>query len=173
MSTVHDLKARMPDVPGIENLTMTAIGGRLVFGFDGLIAAVDPGATDQEIETAIRNSAELAKFGRSPEVKQTASVLPVVSINPEPARKAEPMSTPKPGSFAASIRAMMDEAREGVAKAREDGLAKVGEAVGKLNEAKAATAHVAGKMAATIEGEAADVMAELGQISNDLGLEAE
>jgi hypothetical protein len=49
------------------------------------------------------------------------------------------MSTPIPGSFAASMRAMMDEARAGVAQARADGVAKVGEAVSKLNDAKVAT----------------------------------
>lgn len=168
---IHDLKMRMTDVAGIETLTVTEIGGRKVFGFNGLIAAVDPSATDQEIEDAIRNAASLARFGRTPEEKQTASVLPVPSLTPEPARKVIPMTAPKPGSFAADLRAMMDTAREGVAQARREGMAKVGEAVGKLNDAKTATAHVAGKMASAIEDEAADVMAELGQISNDLGLE--
>lgn len=77
-----------------------------------------------------------------------------------------------PVSFAASIKAMMDDAKAGVAKAREDGLAKVGEAVGKLHEAKGAVTQVSHKMAKTIEDEAASVMAELGQISNDLTGEA-
>jgi len=76
------------------------------------------------------------------------------------------MTAPAPGSFAASIRAMMDEARAGVAQARAEGLAKVGEAVTKLNEAKAATAQVAHSMAKTIADEADAVMSELGQISN-------
>jgi hypothetical protein len=160
--SIADLKMRLADVPGIESLTMTEIGGRKVFGFNGMIAAVDPMATDQEIDTAIRNAADLVKFGRS-------SRLPTVSLIPEP-RKAEPMNAPKPGSFAAGLKAMMNEAREGVAQAQRDGIAMVGEAVGKLNDAKTATVHVAGKMASAIEGEAADVMAELGQISNDLGL---
>lgn len=79
-------------------------------------------------------------------------------------------TTPAPGSFAADIRAMMDEARAGVAQARADGRAKVGEAVQKLHQAKTATAHVADKMAGMIHDEASDVLAELGQISNDLGI---
>lgn len=78
------------------------------------------------------------------------------------------MTTPAPGSFAASLRAMMDDARKGVEQARSDGLARVGEAVGKLNEAKAATAKVACSMAQTIEDEAAAVLSEVGQISSDL-----
>lgn len=89
--------------------------------------------------------------------------IPAVSIT-----EGKPMTTPAPGSFAASIRTMMDEARAGVAKAREDGLAKVGEAVSTLNGAKVAIAKVSDQMASTIADEAASVMSELGQISNDL-----
>ena len=92
----------------------------------------------------------------------SSTPLPTVSIQ----RETIPMTAPAPGSFAASIRAMMDEARAGVAQARAEGLAKVGEAVTKLNEAKAATAQVAHSMAKTIADEADAVMSELGQISN-------
>lgn len=102
------------------------------------------------------------------------ALLPAVELAPPAAPAAKPSRAPVvPGSFAASIRAMLDEARQGIAQARTDGLAKVGAAVGKLNEAKAATAHVTGQMVATIESEAADVMAELGQFSNALGGENE
>ncbi len=87
-----------------------------------------------------------------------------------PQPKATTMTAPAPGSFAASLKAMMDEARAGVAQARADGLATVQTAVGKLADAKTATLHVAGTMAKTIEDEASSVLAELGQISNDLGL---
>jgi post-segregation antitoxin (ccd killing protein) len=52
------------------------------------------------------------------------------------------------------------------------GCPKVSEAVDKLNEAKAATVNVTGAMAKAIQSEAADVMAELGLISNDLNGEA-
>lgn len=74
------------------------------------------------------------------------------------------------GSFAAGLKAMLDEARAGLEQSRADGLAQVQGAVGKLNEAKVATAHVSAKMAKTIEDEAANALAELGQISNDLGV---
>lgn len=79
------------------------------------------------------------------------------------------MSAPVSGSFAASLKAMMDEARAGLEQARSDGKARVSEAVGKFAEAKTATVSVAGNIAKTIEDEAASVMAELGQISNSLG----
>lgn len=78
------------------------------------------------------------------------------------------MTTPASGSFAASLKAMLDEARAGLVQARAEGTAMVQEAVGKLNEAKAATAKVAGNMAQQIHDEAASAMSELGQISNDL-----
>jgi len=96
--------------------------------------------------------------------------LPAVSlIEPKPI-VTKPMTAPEPGSFAASLKAMLDEAKSGLAQARADGMATVKEAVGKLNDAKTATAHVAGTMAKTIEDEAASAMSELGQISNDLGV---
>lgn len=169
MGTIADLKTRLADVPGIETLTLTIIGGRYVFGFNGLIAAVDPLASDQEIDTAIREAADVAKFGRSAADKQTAALLPSVSLNSEP-RKVKPMTTPAPGSFAASLRALMDDARAGVAQAKVDGMAQVQEAVGDLHQVKASVVHVTGKMAQSIKDEAADIRAELGQISNDLGV---
>jgi|SRR5581483_552595 len=148
--SIAELRNRMSDIPGIDGLTMQLLGGRQCFSWgSGMLVAVDPMATDQEIETAIRN----------------ASRLPSVALIPDKPEAAS-MTTPAPGSFAASIRAMMDEARQGIAQARADGLAKVSEAVGKLTEAKTATAQVAASMAKTIEDEAASVLAELGQISN-------
>jgi ribosomal protein L1 len=80
------------------------------------------------------------------------------------------MTAPAPGSFAASLKAIVDDARAGLAQQRVDGVAQVQAAVGKINEAKAAVAHVTSSMAKTIEDEAAAVLSELGQISNDLGV---
>jgi hypothetical protein len=115
--SVADLKARLADVPGIETLTMRLICGRQEFGFNGLIAAVDATANDQEIETAIRQTAELAKFRR---------LASVPFVSPAKPKEARPMSaTPARTGFAASLRAMMDEARAGVEKARSDGMQTV------------------------------------------------
>jgi hypothetical protein len=99
-------------------------------------------------------------------IDEIRNALNVQKINEVTTASQPTMTTPAPGSFAASIRAMMDEARAGVVQARADGLTKVKEAVGKLTEAKTATAQVAASMAKTIEDEAASVLAELGQISN-------
>lgn len=129
------------------DLTIRYMGPFQILHLEGQEITIGSMATDEQI------AAEIARIRKTTEKPK--------------------MSAPAPGSFAASIRAMMDEARAGVAKAREDGIAKVGEAVGKLNEAKVATVNVAGSMAKTIEDEAAAVMSELGQISNSLGGENE
>lgn len=156
-ANLRALKFALADIDGIETLTQANVGGRMVFGF-GVSAAsttigVDPAATDDQIIAAIRKAAEAKQPAPAPAA-------------PQP--KDTTMSTPAPGGFAASLRAMMDEARAGVAKARSDGLAQVQTAVGKLAEAKDATVKVAGNTAKMIEDEAAATMAELGQLSNDL-----
>jgi hypothetical protein len=163
---INDLKARLADVPGIDGLTMQTVMGRQVFGIGGKLIGVDLNASEAEIDNAIRVGVA------SPDI---ATIIPPVTMNLAPeAPKGSPamtatMTAPAPGSFAASLRAMMDEARAGVAQARADGLSKVTDAVGKLAEAKAATTHVSEVMAKTIADEADAVMAELGQISNSLG----
>lgn len=154
--SVHELRQALKHLPGAESLTMTlAPNGNALVTIAGRTVEVSPTASNEEIALALREPAT-----NTPNV----TVIPTVAFT-----RDTNMSNPNPGGFAASIRAMMDDARAGVEKARTDGLAKVGEAVAKLNEAKTATAHVAGSMAKTIEDEAASVLAELGQISNDLG----
>jgi hypothetical protein len=63
---------------------------------------------------------------------------------------------------------MMDEARASLEQARSDGTTQVKKAVEKLAMAKESVGKVSGQIAKTISDEADDVMAELGQISNDL-----
>lgn len=109
-----------------------------------------------------KNAANAVQF--RPTREDAVTPLPTVTY-----RTTASMSTPAPGSFAASLRAIVDEARADIAQARTDGAAKVHDAVGKMKEAAVATAHVSATISKTMEDEAADVMAELGQISNDLG----
>lgn len=170
-----DVQARLRDVPNIDQMSLTEIGGRIVFGLNGRMVALVPGASDELIDSEIRRA-----FGdpmvdtTNPIAARAAAEVPLATVVPPPVTmtftpESKPMTMPAPGSFAASLRALMNEARAGVEQARADGLAQVGDAVSKLNEAKAATRHVAGNMAKTIEDEAAAVLRELGQISNDLG----
>lgn len=164
---IDQLKAALADVPGIDSLTMTTIGGRACYSFAGKIAAVDPNADDAEIQRAIRTASG------SPEIASIIPTASVQAVNAKPAPGAPKLTAPATGSFAAKLKAMMADARAGVEQARNDGLSKVTDAVSKLEEAKAATLHVTGTMAKTIEDEAASVMSELGLISNDLTGEAQ
>jgi hypothetical protein len=159
--SVHELKQALRDVPGAESLTLGyAPNGDELVTIAGRTVSVRPGASNAEIALAFREPAT-----STPNV--TVTPLPPIAYAPAPTRTIT-MSTPTKGSFAAGLKAMMDEARAGIQQARADGVAKVGEAVGKLNDAKVATTKVAANIVSTIESEAADVMAELGQISNDL-----
>jgi hypothetical protein len=163
--SIQEIRDRLRDIPGAEAMTMQTVMGRQLFGINGKLIGVPVTASDAEIEQTIRAglaSNALAEILPSP----SSALLPPLTPPSQP--RAPSMS----GNFAASIKAMMSEARAGVEQARQEGLSKVTEAVGKLNDAKAATANVAHTMAKTIEDEAASVLAELGQITNDLTGEA-
>lgn len=183
------LKASLSDVPGLNSLSVTEIAGRKVYGFNGVIAAVDPKADEVETERAIRKAAAMVppklpepivrmqpSTPTSPAAIVTSGLIdmqapprpsPLPSVSIQPA-SPKPMTTPAPGSFSASLKAMLDEARAGVEQARADGLTKVTEAVGKLNDVKASTSKVAAGMAKQIEDEAASALSDLGQISNEI-----
>lgn len=92
----------------------------------------------------------------------SASLLPPVQAIPT----TQGATMSNPGGFAASLKAMLDQAKAGVVQAQTDGLAKVQAAVGKLNDAAAHTTAVSDNMAKSIEDQANSVLAELGQISN-------
>lgn len=160
------LKAKLAtEIPSILTATSHLENGKQVIRINGASAIVGPFASDNEVEAGIRSALDIPAPVAEPAIASAVASTPLPAVN---LTEPKPMTAPS-GSFAASIRAMMDEARAGVAQARSEGLAKVGEAVSKLNEAKAATGLVAGRMAKTIEDEAASVLSELGQISNDLG----
>lgn len=58
--SVQDLKARAGDVPGIQNLTMQIVSGRMTLAWgNGYAASVDVTASDAECEAAVRNAAKL------------------------------------------------------------------------------------------------------------------
>ena len=162
--SVHELRQALREIPGAENLTVSYApgSGNMLVTIGDKTVEVRPAASNAEIALAFGNPL-IATENTAVTTKSTP--LPAVSFTPTGKLT---VSNPAPGSFAASLKAMMDEARAGIAQARADGTAKVQDAVGKLNEAKTATVKVAGNIAQTIESEAADVMAELGQISNDL-----
>lgn len=157
------VKARLADVPGIENMSVSNIAGRIQFGMDGKIAAVDENASDADIDTAIRTTFG----GRTTPLPPAPTIAPAAA--PVATTKATTVTTPAPGSFAASLKAMMDEAKSGLAQAQATGRARVQEAVGKFSDATVATGKVSESMAQQIEDAASSALADLGQISNDLG----
>jgi len=173
MIDLDALHARLSDLPGLGAVSMTTIAGRLVFGFNGLIAAVDPRSTMDDAERAIRKTFadRLAVRPPPPNVPvQIETPMPALAATAAPIQpQGKPMTTPAPGSFSASLKAMLDEAQAGLEQARNDGRARVGAAVGKLNEAKTATTKVATTVAQQIEDTASAALSDLGQISNDLG----
>lgn len=148
--SVADLKGRLSDVPGIENLTMQILLGRQVFGFNGLIAAVDPMATDQEIETAIRD----ANATLYPSPGHSTTPLPIVNLT-EP----KPMSAPSPTGFVpGEISSLFKSLR-----ARKD--AMVADIMANGAEV-AATIATGEQMSAALKAEGEAMKAELGIITN-------
>lgn len=163
--SIDDLKRRMADVTGIENLTMQVIGNRQMFSIGGKVIGLPLGASDADIEGTIRAG-----------LNSTLTVAEIIKVPDVPAAPAKPVQAPKPapasGGFAAAIKAMVSDAKAGLEQAKADGLAEVQGAIGRLGEAKTAVKHVTSSMAHSIHGQVDDVMAELGQISNDLSGEA-
>jgi hypothetical protein len=156
MLDAEAIKAKLPDIAGIEQLAITIVGDRAVAAFNGLTTSVAHNASEDQIIAAIRNAASLrASMLRAP--NETAPEL-----SPQPL----PTKGPAMNSFAASLKAVLDEAKANVARAQVEGVAKVKEAAGRLNDAAAQTARVADTMAGQIHDQADAVLAELGQISN-------
>jgi len=119
-------------------------------------------ATDDEIAAALHLNGATAPTPATPlpPAPTITAPAPLYAVS-----GSKPISR---GSFAASLRAMMDEARGALEQARTDGTSQVKKAVEKLTMAKESVGKVSGQIAKTISDEADDVMAELGQISNDL-----
>lgn len=66
--SIADLKMRLADVPGIENLSMALEAGRITVRWGaGYSASVDTAASDGEIESAVRNAIKLAPVSLIPD----------------------------------------------------------------------------------------------------------
>src|SRR5579859_214218 len=154
------LKLKLSDIPGSDALSMQIIAGRQHYSINGKLVTLDAGASDAEAEDAIRQA--LANPGvhllpesmiaATPPAVQTAdsaSLLPRASL--QAAQETKTMSTPSPGGFAASLKAMMDEARAGLDQAQASGRARVKEAVGKLQQTATATVNASESVAKVIE----------------------
>jgi hypothetical protein len=153
-----------------ERMHTRIIGSDKFVTMDGKTVMVSQMATDDEIAAALHrgNAASGSQNQATNNYSTYAGQLAAATPLP-PAPTITPVAKPAAqGSFAASLKAIVDEAKAGIEQAKADGLAQVRDAVGDLSKAKEATLRVTGNMASTVKSQAADIMAELGQISNDL-----
>jgi hypothetical protein len=142
--SINDLRARMADVPGIDGLTMQLAGGRQVFTILGHVVSTGAFASDEEIEQAIRSAVR----------------LPIVPLIAEETKDA-PMSITGAAHVSTSLKDMLSQRKQAMA----DGHAKLQSAFAKMDQATAALNSVGDKVAA----EADDLLASVGQFTNELG----
>jgi len=157
--SIADLKAQLRDVPGFQGLTMQSIGGRQVFGCNGLIAAVDPTANAQEIESAIRDASAM----RQPAIATTTAAPTSLPPNNLTMTEAKPMTPPpapsspigiKPGELSGLFKQL---------RARKEAMIADIQA----NGAEVAAVLAAGEqMSAGLKADADALKAEFGQLTN-------
>ncbi len=149
-------------MPGIESLTMQFIGGRQVFGFNGLIAAVDPAANEEEIERAIRDAAAMRPTAIATPAPTIATATPLPP-NHLTMTEAKPMTAParppsptgiKPGEISGLFKQL---------RARKEAMIADIQA----NGAEVAAVLAAGEqMSAGLKADADALKAEFGQLTN-------
>lgn len=154
--SVENLKSRLRDVPGIETLTMTLIAGRQAFGFNGLIAAVDPNASDDEIEKAIRSAAGIPTTGGAinSEASSATPIPPVNITEPKPMTEQSPTGF-VPGEISSMFKTL---------RARKDAMVAD---VMKNGAEVAATLEAGEKMSAALKAEGDAMKAEFGLLTNN------
>lgn len=153
--SINDLRARLHDVPAIETLTMRQLLGRNVYGFGGLIAATDPGASPQEIEDAIRLAASLPRSTYPTDDATLTTPLPIVNLT-----EAKPMSEPKPTGFVPGEISGLFKAL----RARKDAMVADLMATGADVEA---TIQSGEKMTAALKAEGEALKAEFATLTNN------
>jgi hypothetical protein len=66
MLDAESIKAKLPDIRGIETLAITIVGDRAVAAFDGRTTSTAHNANEDQMILAIRNSAALPCHRRLP-----------------------------------------------------------------------------------------------------------
>jgi len=156
--SIADLKLRLADVPGIENLSMALEARRIRLRWGtGYSASIDAAASDADIEAAIRN----------------AITLPSVSLVPDkPAAMAAPTpngvssTTSNPASAGASVKALMEDHVRMMGDIHQ---ARLRILESSLSRQRETVAGAVGKVAEKIDGQTEDFLAIMGQFANDLG----
>lgn len=187
------MKIYLADWPEMATATTVLKGNKQIISIGGREVTVGPFASDTEIEVALRLAFSRPKVTTMPETENGngateqletgASALPAVQADlstteasastplpPRPTLAVVAASAARrpvaPGSFGASLRAMLDEARNSLDAAQANGRARVQDAVHKLGTATDATHRVSETIAQQIEDSADAALSELSQISN-------
>jgi hypothetical protein len=158
--SVSDLRHRMSDVPGIQNLSMDLQAGRIVLSWgEGYSAAVDATASDADIEAAVRAAIRLPPI----------SAIPDVQPSPAPANAApapvQPMTTPSTAGL--NVKDMMERHVKTMADIHQAQLALLQASLDRqVNAVTGAVTNVATK----IDGQTDEFLSMMGQFTNDLGV---
>lgn len=117
--SIENLRSRLRDVQGIEQLTVQFISGRQNYGLAGKLISLDAGASDADVESAIRaavSSNAVAQLPAGTPVSPTGATAPAspattgadvlassISVPVISTAKASTMTT-TPGSHALTIK---------------------------------------------------------------------
>jgi hypothetical protein len=156
--SISDLKIRLADVPGIENLTMTLEAGRIVLRWAGYSAAVDASASDYEIEVAIRNAIKLPAVSMIPD-KPAASVVPATQTT------GQPMTTPATAGF--NVQQMMEQH---VKTMQDIHVAQLALLQASLDRQVTAVTGAVTNVAIKIDGQTEEFLSMMGQFTNSIGV---
>lgn len=161
MIDLERLKARLNDLSGLSALSVTNIGGRMVFGFNGLLAAIDPRSTIDDAERAIR------KVYANPPAPPPAPIqiqTPMIASAATAATTIQPqgksMSITGAAPATLSIKQMIEASRQTVQAAHQ----KLTTNAAKVQQAAAALDSLGDDLGK--EGD--DLLAMVGQYKNDL-----
>lgn len=154
------VKARLADIEGIDQLSVSMIGGRMVFGIKGIVIGLDPFAGDDQIETEIRKALGATAAPAAPAPVPIPTPMPAPAAASPATSKATTMSITGAAPATLSIKQMIEQSRQTV-KAAHEKLA--------TNAAKVAQAAAAlDSLGDDLGKEGDDLLAMVGQYKNDL-----
>ncbi|WP_423961165.1 hypothetical protein [Bradyrhizobium sp.] len=163
-------------MPGIEGLTMTMLAGRQNYNLNGRVISVDAGASDTQVEQAIRAamaSPAVAQMPAGTPIPAAPSIAPAPAANAQATAPAAPAPVPTasapthPVSAAVSVQQMMQEHTRMMGEIQA---AQVELLRATLARQRAAVSSAVGSVAQKIEGQTDDFLSVMGQFTNDLGV---
>lgn len=161
--SIADLKSRLADVPGIENLNMSLEAGRIFLRWgSGYTAAVDAAASDHDIEVAVRDAIKLPPLSAIPE-KQAGVTVP--SASPAQPSQGAPMSSTPSDAMNRLDAVLSDHVRQ------MEELQKVQLQIltASLTRQRETVAQGIGNVAARVDGQTDDFEAVMRRYSNTIG----